>query len=288
MIKATNKFRLAAIDIFLMLLGISSACIGLKGFLIPNHFLDGGVTGISLLINRLVGWDISLLIVVFNIPFIYLAVKQLSTKFAIISFITIVILAIVVHLVDIPVVTNDKLLISIFGGLFLGAGIGFSVRGGTVIDGTEILALFLSKKFRTTIGNIILIFNVLLFSLAALLVNLEVAMYSVLTYITASKTADFIIHGIEEYVGVTIISAKSDAIRLAITEDLGYGVTIYKGKRGFRNEERDDNKLDILHTITTRLEINKLHKVVDSIDDKAFIIEYNVNDTKGGMIKKKK
>ncbi len=274
-------------DFLLSIFGIVSASIGLKSFLIANQFLDGGVTGLSLLLNRTLGFDISLLIIVINLPFIVLGYKQISRSFAVKSFFTIVCLAFIVHLIHIPVITSDKLLISVFGGIFLGAGIGFSVRGGTVIDGTEILALYLSKKFRTTLGTIILILNIFLFAAAALLINVEIALYSILTYITASKAADFIIHGIEEYIGVTIVSPKSEEIRIAITEELGYGATIYRGKRGFRSTQVADNELEIIHTVITRLEINKLHSVVESIDDKAFIVEYKINDTQGGIIKKK-
>ncbi len=283
-----GKIRQIFRDFVLVIAGITSASIGLKAFLLPNLFLDGGVTGVSLLINRLGGINISLLIMLINLPFILLAYKQISKYFALKSFITIMGLAIVVHFVNLPIVTHDKLLIAIFGGLFLGLGIGFSVRGGTVIDGTEVLAIYLSKKFRTTIGTVILIFNIILFSIAAILIDLEVAMYSILTYITASKAADYIIHGIEEYIGITIVSEKSDAIRKAITEEMGYGATIYRGKRGYQKAKRENNDIDIIHTVITRLEVNKLHSVIHDIDEKAFIIEYTINDARGGIIRKKK
>jgi len=274
------------IDLILIISGITSASIGLKTLLLPNNFLDGGVTGVSLLINNLTGINISLLILLINIPFLLLGYKQISPIFALKSFITIVAFAITVHFINLPMLTNDKLLIAVFGGLFLGAGIGFSVRSGTVIDGTEILAIYLSKKFRVTIGLIILLFNIVLFIVAALLLNAETALYSILTYITASKTADYIIHGIEEYIGLTIISGKSEKIRIAITEQMGYGATIYLGKRGY-GEKNNRSEIDIVHTIVTRLEMNRIHKVIDAIDSKAFIIEYPINDAKGGIIKKK-
>ncbi len=276
------------LDMILGLIGIVSASIGLKALLLPNQFLDGGVTGVSLLLNRLFEINISVLIVTINLPFIWLAYKQIGRNFAIKSMLSIAGLAIAVHFIEIPTITDDKLLIAVFGGLFLGTGIGFSVRGGTVIDGTEVLAIFLSKKFRTTIGTIILVFNVFLFSIAAVLINLEVALYSILTYITASKTADYIIHGIEEYIGLTIVSEKSEEIRKAITEEMGYGATIYSGKRGYRKDNfKTKYEIDIIHTVITRLELNKLHAVIERIDEKAFIIEYTINDARGGIIKKK-
>ncbi len=286
--KNNTKLKRIFTEIFLAVAGIISASIGLKAFLLPNQFLDGGVTGVSLLINNLTGFDISVLIILINLPFIFLGYKVVSKRFAIKSFFTIIALAVVVHYLELPTVTEDKLLIAFFGGLFLGAGIGFSVRGGTVIDGTEVLAIFLSKKFRTTIGAIILIFNVILFVIVALLINIEVALYSILAYVTASKAADYIIHGIEEYIGLTIISEKSEEIRHALTTQLGYGVTIYNGKRGFSSKYEAGADINIIHTVVTRLELNRLHSVVDSIDLSAFIIEYPINDAKGGVINKKK
>lgn len=282
-----KKIKRRVIEFGTAFLGIVCASIGLKEFLLPNLFLDGGVTGVSLLLNRLTGLDLSILLIIINLPFLILAYTHISKKMAIKSIFTVAGLAIAVHFINLTALTDDKLLIAFFGGLFLGAGIGFSIRSGTVIDGTEVLAIYLSKKFRTTIGTIILIFNITLFIVAAILVNFEIALYSILTYISASKTADYIIHGIEEYIGFSIISVKSEEIRKAITEELGYGATIYTGKRGYGKRENSNNELDIIHTVITRLEINKLHKVIEDIDDKAFIIEYPINDTKGGMIKKR-
>ena len=270
-------------DIILITSGIASAVLGLKGFLLPNKFIDGGVTGISLLLTEYLNIPLSLLIFICNVPFIILGFSQISKIFALKTFIGITGLALCVELINFPILTNDKLLISVFGVFFLGAGIGLSIRGGSVIDGTEILALTLSKKTSRTIGDIILIINIVIFSVAAFLLGVEAALYSILTYLSASKTADFIIHGIEEYTGVTIISEKSVDIKNAIINKLGRGVTIYKGKTGMDNRD-----IDILYTVVTRLETNKLKNEIDKIDSKAFVIEDAVNDTKGGMIKKKR
>ena len=266
--------------------GVMCATVGLKGFLLPNQILDGGVTGLSLLCNYLTSINISILIILINLPFIWLAYRQITRILAVKALLSIAALSIAVHFITLPAFTHDNLLISIFGGVFLGAGIGFSIRAGTVIDGTEIVAIYLSKKFRTTIGTVILFLNVLIFMIAAMVINFEVALYSILTYMSASKTANLIIHGIEEYIGVTIISLRSEEIRQVITEDLGYGVTIYSGKKGYRRNKNESHEIDIVHTIITRLELNRLHAVVENIDPRAFIIEYNINDTKGGMIKR--
>ncbi len=270
-----------------MLLGIMLAALGLKGFLIPNHFIDGGITGISLLIFHITGYPVSIWLVLFNIPFIIMGAKQIGKNFAINTSIAIIILALVIYFFSFPVITNDKLLISIFGGFFLGAGIGLAIRGGSVIDGTEILAVYITRKSFLSIGDVILIINVVIFGVAAFVLNIETALYSILTYLSASKTVDFIIQGIEEYTGVTIISNKSNAIREAITQNLGRGVTLYKGERGLGDTHYKQKEIDIIFTVVTRLEVTKLKEVVNEIDHKAFMVMNTINETKGGIIKKR-
>lgn len=191
-------------------LGVFSAGFGLKGFLLPNQFLDGGVMGISLLTNLLTKIDLAYLVVIINIPFIIIAYLQISHKFAFRTLIAITGLAIVLAFVEYPVITSDKLLIAFFGGFFLGLGIGLSIRGGSVIDGTEVLAIYTSRKTTLTVGDIILVLNILIFGVAAYLINIETALYAILTYLVASKTVDFVVHGIEEYTSVMIISLKSE------------------------------------------------------------------------------
>jgi uncharacterized membrane-anchored protein YitT (DUF2179 family) len=274
-------------DILLMLIGVFSAGFGLKSFLLPNSFIDGGVTGISLLTSELTGVSLSILIVVINLPFIFLGYKQIGKGFAVKSIFAICALALVISLVQYPVITSDKLLVSVFGGFFIGAGIGFSVRGGGVLDGTEILAVYLTKRTGLTMGDIILIFNILIFSVAAWLLSIETALYSILTYMAAAKTVDFVIEGFEEYIGVTIVSAHSDAIRKMITEQLGRGVTIYSGKRGFGKRGENLSEIDIVYSVITRLEIAKLQTEIEKIDANAFIVMNRVKDTKGGIIKKR-
>lgn len=274
-------------DILLICIGIFSAGFGLKGFLLPNSFIDGGVTGISLLASELTNISLSVLIVTINLPFIFLGYKQIGKAFAVKSIIAICMLAVVISLVNYPVITSDKLLVSVFGGFFIGAGIGFAVRGGAVLDGTEILAVYLTKKTGLTMGDIILIFNILIFSVAAYLLSVETALYSILAYMAAAKTVDFIIEGVEEYIGVTIVSAHSNSIRLMITETLGRGVTIYSGKRGFGKRGDNRNEIDIVYSVVTRLEIARLQTEVDKIDKNAFMVMARVKDTKGGIIKKR-
>jgi uncharacterized membrane-anchored protein YitT (DUF2179 family) len=274
-------------DSFMIVLGVLSASFGLKCFLLPNSFLDGGVTGISLIATELTGISLSILIVVINIPFMILAFSTISRQFAIRSIIAIVLLAISIHLLPFTSITDDKLLIAIFGGFFLGLGIGLAIRGGSVIDGTEVLAVFISRRTSLTIGDIILIFNIIIFSFAAYVFSVEIALYAILTYLAAAKTVDFVVSGIEEYVGVTIISEKSEESRIAIIEKMGRGCTLYTGKKGFAKKGEPLKETDIVYTLLTRLELSKLHTELDKIDQDAFVVMHSIKDAKGGMIKKR-
>lgn len=273
-------------EFLFLTLGILSAGFGLHGFLLPNDFIDGGVTGISLLTRVITNYPLPILIVVINIPFIVLGYFQIGKSFVFKSIIAIIGLALALNFIHYPIITSDKLLVSVFGGFFLGAGIGLSVRGGGVLDGTEVLAIYLSRKTGLTIGDLILVFNILIFSTAAYLLSIEIALYSILTYLSASKTIDFVIEGVEEYIGVFIISKRSEALRLMITEKMGRGVTIYQGKSGFGKRE-DLAETEILYSVITRLEIGRMQNEIKSIDPQAFIVMNSVKDLKGGMIKKR-
>jgi uncharacterized membrane-anchored protein YitT (DUF2179 family) len=274
-------------DIVLIGVGILLAAIGLKGFLLPNEFLDGGVTGISLLISRLTGWSISVLLIVINIPFILLAYRQLSLIFTIKALCAILGLAAALVFIQIPTITSDKLLIAIFGGFFLGAGIGLSVRGGAVLDGTEVLALYINRKTVLSMGEVIMYFNIVIFCFAAVLINIETALYAMLTYMAASKTIDYIIQGFEEYIALTIISKESDLIKKTLTLTLRKGVTVFKGQSGYSKQGSVDNEINIIYTVVTRLEVHKIIDEIEKIDERAFIVQHNINDTKGGMIKRR-
>ncbi|MGB4775407.1 MAG: YitT family protein [Daejeonella sp.] len=273
-------------DFVLITIGIFSAAFGFKGFLLTNHFIDGGATGISLLISALTSIPLYQLIIAVNIPFIILAYKILGKTFAIKTALAISGLALCLAVVHFPDVTKDNLLVAVFGGFFLGAGIGLSVRGGAVIDGTEVLAIYLSRKFGTTMGDIIIIINIIIFSSAAYFLSVEIALYSIVTYLAASKTLDFIIEGIEEYTGVTIISSHHGMIAKMIIDSMGRGLTVYKGRRGF-GKNGEANEIDIVYTVVTRLELNKLNTEIEKIDPNAFVVMSSVKDTKGGMIKKR-
>ena len=274
-------------DTMFISLGVMSAAFGLESFLLPNKFLDGGVVGISLLTNVLTGIPLSYLIVIINLPFIFIAYIQISKTFAVKTLIAIALLAVCLAFFPFPLVTSDKLLISVFGGFFLGLGIGLSIRGGSVIDGTEVLAIYTSRKTALTVGDIILILNIIIFSVAAYLVNVETALYAILTYLVASKTVDFVVHGIEEYTSVMIVSEHSEEVMKAITEKMGRGVTVLRGKGGFGKRGHQKEDYDVIFSVITRLELQKLKTEVAKIDENAFMVENSVNNIKGGMIKKR-
>jgi uncharacterized membrane-anchored protein YitT (DUF2179 family) len=273
-------------DSILITLGIFSASFGLKGFLLINGFVDGGATGISLLVSLVTSIPLPVLIFLVNVPFFILGYNILGRSFAVKTAVAISGLAICLATVSFPEVTNDKLLVAVFGGFFLGAGIGLSVRGGAVIDGTEVLAIYLSRKLGATIGDIIMLINILIFSAAAYFLSVEVALYSLITYLAASKTLDFIVEGLEEYTGVTIISSHADEIREMIIQEMRRGVTVYAGKKGF-GKKGTTQDVDIIYTVITRLEINKLNTEIAKIDPHAFVVMSPVKDTRGGMIKKR-
>ena len=262
--------------------GVLSAGLGLKGFLLPSGFIDGGVTGVSLLLTRLTSLPLALWLPIINVPFVAIGYRHLGAAFALRSSMAIIVLALVVGFVNFPSVTRDLVLTAIFGGFFLGAGIGLAMRGGAVLDGTEIAALLISKAsamFR--VGDVILGFNVVLFVVAMAVLGVEAALYSIVTYLAAARTVDFVVHGIEEYTAMTIISPDSPAIREAITGVLGRGVTVYKGFGGKTSTDQE-----ILYCVVTRLEIGKIKTIVREIDPHAFIVSHALADVDGGVVKK--
>jgi uncharacterized membrane-anchored protein YitT (DUF2179 family) len=268
-------------------LGILSAGMGLKGFLLSSRFIDGGVTGISMLLSDVLGFPLAILILVINLPFIALGYRQIGKKFAVKSALAIAGLSICLAVIKYPDITPDKLLTAIFGGFFIGAGIGLAIRGGAVLDGTEIAALLVSRKSHLLkVGDVILILNIFIFLAAAFFLGVESALYSILTYVAASKTIDFLLHGIEEYTAITIISLKHEEVKEAIISRLHRGVTVYRGHGGMGSKGVVDSELEILYCVVTRLEIGSIKNVIRELDPAAFITTHSLSDVEGGLIKK--
>lgn len=272
-------------EYFQIALGVLLASIGLKAFLLPNGFLDGGVTGIALLISSQTGWDISILLLLISVPFVLMGYFTLSKRIVVKSIISISLLALLISVESFNTITDDKLLIAIFGGLFLGMGIGLAIRNGAVLDGSEILGVFVYDRLGITIGKTILLFNIILFSITAVFISMEIAMYSILTYLVTAKIIDFIIEGFEDFIGLMIVSKHSKNIEHAIIHKMGVGMTIYKGEAGYGTTGKQA-ETRIIHTVINRIDIRKLNRVVDAVDPDAFIIEFDINNVKGGVLRK--
>ncbi len=283
--------RKVAIEIknwLLIGLGILSAAFGLKGFLLPSKLVDGGVTGVSILLSEVLGLPLAILIVIINLPFIAIGFRHIGKKFAVKSTLAIAALALCLFFISFPSITTDKLLTAVFGGLFIGAGIGLAIRGGSVLDGTEIAALLVSRKSHLLrVGDIILILNVFIFMAAAFLLGVESAMYSILTYVAASRTIEFLLHGVEEYTAIMIVSTKSAEIKEAMTRKLNRGVTVFMGQGGMGSTGETDLERQILYCVITRLEIGSVKSVVIGIDSQAFITQHTLSDVQGGLLKRK-
>jgi uncharacterized membrane-anchored protein YitT (DUF2179 family) len=260
--------------------GVFAAAMGLKGFLLSSHFIDGGVTGISMLLSLTTPLPLAIWLPVINLPFVVVGYRQMGAAFAVRSALSILGLALVLATVHFPDVTHDLLLTAVFGGVFIGAGIGFAMRGGAVLDGTEIAALLIGKRSAVLkVGDVILGFNIVLFLVAMTILGIEPALYSILTYAAAARTLEFILHGIEEFTAITIMSEASDAIRSAILGEIGRGVTIYKARGGKTGEDRE-----ILYCVVTRLEIGRVMRIINGFDATAFVVQHPLADVRGGVV----
>jgi uncharacterized membrane-anchored protein YitT (DUF2179 family) len=270
-----------SLNALFIVLGILSASMGIRGFLLSSHFIDGGVTGISMLVSAVTGTPLSIWIVAVNLPFVAIGYRQIGRAFAVRSLLGIGGLSIALATIPFPDVTPDLVLTAVFGGFFLGAGIGLAVRGGAVLDGTEIAALLISRRSDLLkLGDVILLFNVALFLAAMTLLGVEAALYSILTYVAAARTLDFVLHGIEEYTAITIVSRASGEIGAQIMANLGRGITVYKGRGGLSFEEQE-----ILYCVVTRLEVGRVKAIVRGLDEGAFVTSHALADVEGGMVK---
>lgn len=277
-----KRFTRELINALLILVGILAAGMGIRGFLMSSNFIDGGVTGVSMLLAKLTNIPLPVWLPVVNLPFIALGYRQIGAAFAFRSVAAISGLALALVVIPFPDVTPDLTLTAVFGGFFIGAGIGFAVRGGAVLDGTEIAALLLSKRSNLfKVGDLILAFNIVLFLIAMTVLKVEEALYSILTYVAAAKTLDFVLYGLEQYTAITIISEQSAKIREAITGTLGRGVTVYRGYGGMSGTDQH-----ILYCVVTRLEIGRVKSLARSIDPKSFVVIQSLADVDGGNVRR--
>lgn len=275
-------------DAIFILAGVVIASFALKEFLVPNHFFDGGITGVSLLVHEVYHFNLGLVILLFNLPLVIISYFSVGKSFALKTFISVALLGVCLLLIPDYALTKDKLLISIFGGVFLGIGIGLVMRAGAALDGIEVLALYTLKKTSFTITEIILGINILIFTIAALKFGVETALYSILTYFAATRSIDYVVEGLQAYTGVTIISSQSEAIKYELVNNLGRGITVYKGERGFLPGNFDvSTDCDIIFTVISRLELRKLNNLVHDVDPKAFVFANTIKEASGGIIKRR-
>ncbi|MEP6261971.1 MAG: YitT family protein [Gillisia sp.] len=266
------------------ILGVFSALVALQGFMIPNHFLDGGITGISILVEEVFHIPFSVCLILFNLPFIFIGYKKIGKTFSVNAFLAVILLAVLMTFITFPQVTSDKVLIAVFGGFFIGLGIGLVIRGGGVIDGLEIIAHYTNKRIGFSTGEIIMVFNTLLFIGAAFEFGIETAMYSILVYFTAMKTSDYVVDGFEEFTALTIISKEFETVKWVIVNDFGKAITVYKGERGYLPSSFDIKQdCDIVMTIVTRIEIHRIKEVLKELDPNAFFYVQRIKEVKGGL-----
>lgn len=280
------KQILSARNLLQTVIGCSLAVLAMRGFLIPNKFLDGGITGISILLHKTYHINISLLSLVLNIPFIYLGYRRIGKTFAVQTIITVLLLAIGLQFIHINAITTDKLLIAFFGGLIMGTGIGVILRTGGVVDGAEVVAVFTKRKTGFSNSEIILMFNAVIFAVAAIQFGLETAMYSLITYFAATRATDYVVDGIEQYTAINIISSKHDEVKDYLVNELNKGITVYKGERGYLPGSFDvKTEADIIVTVVTRLEVHNIQSAIHDIDPKAFVYVQSIKEAAGGILK---
>ena len=275
-------------NIFQIIVGTSLAVLAMKGFMIPNRFLDGGVTSISIILHEVFKINIGFFIIILNAIFIYIGYKKIGKTFAMQTMITVILFSLGLIFVQIKPITNDKLLIAIFGGILIGTGSGLVIRGGGLLDGFEVITVFTQRRTGLSNSEITTLFNIIIFGFAIIFFGIETSMYSIITYFTATRATDYVVDGIEEFTAVNIISSKSEEIKSFLVNELGKGITVYKGEKGYLPNSYDvKTDADIIVTIVTRLEIKQIHDAVINIDENAFVYVHIIKEATGGILKDK-
>ncbi len=274
-------------SIIFIIIGSLCGVVAIKGFMIPNHLLDGGITGISILIHEIFHIEVYVPLVILNLPLIYMGYRKIGKIFAVHSLFAVLLLAVLLSFLEIPVITHDRILIAVFGGLFIGLGIGFVIRGGGVIDGLEVLAEYSNQKSAISAAEIIMAINTVIFLFAAYKLGIETAMYSILTYFTALMVCGYVVDGFEEFTSLSIISKEYETIKSVIVNDFDKAITVYKGERGYLPGTFEiKSETDIIVTVVTRLEVFKIKKAIFAVDPNAFIYIQSTKEVSGGIVKR--
>lgn len=269
----------------LVIVGAIFAAVAIELFLLPNNIIDGGIIGISLILNRITSINFGLLVFLLNIPFLYIGYKHLGKSFFVYSLLGIIGLAAteaILHQFHFAPITDTPLLATIFGGLLLGIGVGIVIRNGGAMDGTEILSLLITKRLPFTVGECVLVFNIFVFAWAVFVFGIENAMYSVLTYYVAAKAIDTVVEGLDSTKAVMIVSSHYDELTEILTQQLGKGVTRLKGQGGYEGDEKD-----VLYVVVKRMEIMQLKKAIYAVDKHAFFTIINAHESRGSTFKRK-
>ena len=266
-----------------LILGALITAVGLELFLIPNHVIDGGVVGLSIMSQTITGMGLGVFLVLYNIPFVYLGYKQIGRSFALSAVFAIIMLSVwsgVLH--GVPQVTNDPFLAAIFGGVVTGLGVGIVMRTGGCFDGTEIVAIIMDARTQFSVGEVVMFINLFILSSAGLLYGWDKAMYSLFAYFVIAKMIDVVLKGLDESYAVMIVTSEHEEMTIALNERLGRGVTILHGAGGYTGEAKE-----VLYCVVTRLELDKLKEIVLDKDERAFVTINAVHDIVGGRFKKK-
>lgn len=271
------------IRIFLICIGVVLDAIALDVFLVPNRIIDGGVTGISIMLSHLSGWALGIFLIIINFPFFIIGYKQMGKTFTISSIVGVTLLALLTSLFHgIPRFTDDLLLAAVFGGIIMGIGVGLIIRNGGSSDGTEILAVLFSEKTPFSVGEIVLFINIFILGSAGFVFGWNNAMYSLIAYFIAFKMIDIVTEGLESSKAVWIISDLHQEIADALNDRLGRGVTFLNGEGAYTGNDKN-----VIFTVISRLEEAKVKNIVDSIDRRAFLAISDIHDVKGGRFKKR-
>lgn len=288
----TNQLNLKAVfslkSLLLKIVGISCTVIAIKGFMIPNLFLDGGLIGISILIHEFYHIDVSIPLILLNLPFVYIGYKKIGKNFAFHTLLSLVFLGLLFSLLPVSGITEDHFLVAVFGGVFVGLGIGFVIRAGGVIDGLEVIAEYTNKQFGLSTTEIIMAINTTIFLIIAFFLGIEKAMYSIITYFTALKVSDYVVDGFEKLISLTIISPNDQVIKDLVVNQFNKPITIYKGERGnLPGSYEIKHDCEIIVTVVTRLEVHKVKKAIAEVDPTAFMFIQNIREVDGGVISRK-
>ena len=272
----------------LKVIGVIAATIAIKGFMIPNHFLDGGLLGISILIHEIYHIDVWMPLLLLNLPFVFMGYKKMGKTFAAHTLVALILLGISLNVIPIPEVTKDHFLVAVFGGVFVGLGIGLVIRSGGVIDGLEVIAEYTTEKLGLSYAEIIMAINTTIFLVIASFFDIEKAMYSIITFFTALKVSDYVVDGFEKLISLTIISPNDQLIKDIIVNTYNKPITVYRGERGsLPGKYSEHHDCDIIVTVVTRLEVHNIKKAIAKADPNAFMYVQNIKEVNGGVISKK-